>query len=114
MAPATHPPGVQISQKLLDSRLIAYRVVIGEKSPLHSLTDSRTGFWVNSQYVHPKHPPDEEYRDDGPRDLNYPVASGLRLPKIEHGANASRWDTFAITLTTLPVLNIACSSFIRL
>jgi hypothetical protein len=41
---------------------------------------------VRSQYVHPEHPPDKEYRDDGPRDVNYPVARGFRLPKIEHGA----------------------------
>ena len=39
---------------------------------------------MHSQYVHPKHPPDKEYRDDGPRDVNYPVASCFRLPKIEH------------------------------
>jgi hypothetical protein len=41
---------------------------------------------VRSQYVHPKHPPDKEYRDDDPRDVNYPVASCLRFPKIEHAA----------------------------
>ncbi len=39
---------------------------------------------MHSQYVHPKHPPNKEYRDDGPRYVNYPVASCFRLPKIEH------------------------------
>jgi hypothetical protein len=29
---------------------------------------------VHSQYIHPKHPPDKEYRDDGSRDVNDPVA----------------------------------------
>jgi hypothetical protein len=43
-------------------------------------------FLVHSQYVHPKHPPDKEYRDDGPRDVNYPVARCFRFPKIEHAA----------------------------
>jgi hypothetical protein len=41
---------------------------------------------VHSQYVHPKHPPDKEYRDDGPRDMNDPVASCFRFAKIEHAA----------------------------
>lgn len=41
---------------------------------------------MHLQYVHPKHPPDKEYRKDGPRDVNYPVASCLRLSKIEHAA----------------------------
>jgi hypothetical protein len=41
---------------------------------------------LRSQYVHPKHPPDKEYRDDGPRDMNDPVASCFRFPKIEHAA----------------------------
>jgi hypothetical protein len=41
---------------------------------------------VHSQYVHPKHPPDKEYRDDGPRDMNDPVASRFRFAKIEHTA----------------------------
>ena len=41
---------------------------------------------MHSQYVHPKHPPDKEYHDDGPRDVNYPVASCFRSPEIEHGA----------------------------
>ena len=39
-----------------------------------------------SQYVYSKHPPDKEYRDDGPRDVNYPVANCFRFPKIEHAA----------------------------
>jgi hypothetical protein len=41
---------------------------------------------VYSQHVHPKQPPDKEYRDDGPRDVNYPVARCFRFPKIEHTA----------------------------
>ncbi len=41
---------------------------------------------MHSQYVHPKHPPDKEYREDGPRYVNYPVASCFRFPKIEHAA----------------------------
>ena len=41
---------------------------------------------MHSQYVHSKHPPDEENRDDGPRDVNYPVASCFRFSKIEHAA----------------------------
>jgi hypothetical protein len=41
---------------------------------------------VHSQYVHPQHPPDKEYRDDGPRDVNYPVAGCFRFSEIEHTA----------------------------
>jgi len=41
---------------------------------------------VRSQYVRPKHPPDKEYRDDGTRDVNDPVASGFRFAEIEHAA----------------------------
>jgi hypothetical protein len=41
---------------------------------------------VRSQDVHSKHPPDEEYRDDSPRDVNDPVANCFRLAKIEHAA----------------------------
>jgi hypothetical protein len=33
---------------------------------------------LRSQYVHPKHPPDKEYRDDGSRDVHDPVASCFR------------------------------------
>jgi hypothetical protein len=39
---------------------------------------------VHSQYVHPKHPPDKEYGDNGPREVNYPVARRFRLAEIEH------------------------------
>lgn len=38
------------------------------------------------QYEHPKHPPNKKQRNDGPRDVNYPVASCFRFPKIKHGA----------------------------
>ena len=41
---------------------------------------------MHSQYVYPKHPPDKEYRDDRPRDVNCPVASCFRFSKIEHAA----------------------------
>ena len=41
---------------------------------------------MHSQYVHPKHPPDKEYREDSPCYVNYPVASCFRFPKIEHAA----------------------------
>jgi hypothetical protein len=41
---------------------------------------------VHSQYVRSKHPPDKEYCDDGPCDVNYPVASCFRFAKIEHAA----------------------------
>jgi hypothetical protein len=41
---------------------------------------------VRSEYVHPKHPPDKEYSDDGARDVNCPVTSCFRCPKIEHVA----------------------------
>jgi hypothetical protein len=41
---------------------------------------------MHSQYVHPQHPPDNEYRDDGPRDVNDPVASCSRFSEIEHAA----------------------------
>jgi hypothetical protein len=39
-----------------------------------------------SQYVHPKHPPHQKYRDDGPGDVNDPVTSRFRFSKIEHAA----------------------------
>lgn len=38
------------------------------------------------QDEHPKHPPDQEERDDGSGDVDDPVARGLRFPKIEHSA----------------------------
>jgi hypothetical protein len=42
---------------------------------------------VHSQHVHPKHPPDKEYRDDGRRDVNYPVAKCFRFTKLNmHGS----------------------------
>jgi hypothetical protein len=41
---------------------------------------------VRSEHVHPKHPPDKEYRNDGPRNVSYPVASCFRFSKIEHAA----------------------------
>ena len=51
-----------------------------------ALIDDAGGFCAHSQHVHPKHPPDEEYRDDGSRDVNYPVARCFRFPKIKHGS----------------------------
>ena len=45
------------------------------------------------QHIHPKQPPDQEYRDHGTDYVNYPVASCFRLPKIEHAAMvAGRWQ----------------------
>jgi hypothetical protein len=41
---------------------------------------------VHSEYVHPKHPPDKEYCDDGARDVNDPVGGGLRFAEVEHWA----------------------------
>ena len=38
------------------------------------------------QDVHPYHPPDKEYRDDGPGNVNDPVAGCFRFSKIEHSA----------------------------
>jgi len=58
---------------------------------------------VDSQYVHPKHPPDKEYHDDGPRDVNYPVASCFRFPKIDHAAMvAGRAGGLISRLRSLP------------
>jgi hypothetical protein len=54
-----------------------------------------------SQYVHPKHPPDQEKRDNGPRNMNYPVARCFRFSKIEHCgmvAGTSRSRSIALTL----------------
>ena len=41
---------------------------------------------MHSYYEHPKHPPNKEYRDDGCRDVNDPVARCFRFPKIKHSA----------------------------
>jgi len=45
----------------------------------------------HSQHVDPKHPPDEEYRDDGSRDMNDPVARCFRFSEIEHAAMVAAW-----------------------
>jgi hypothetical protein len=42
------------------------------------------------QHVEPQHPPDEEQRDDGTRDMNDPVANCFRLAEIEHGGIVAR------------------------
>src|SRR5580700_2623543 len=47
-----------------------------------SLTPAR----LYLQNVQPKHPPDKEYRDNRPCDVNDPVASCFRLPEVEHAA----------------------------
>ncbi len=44
------------------------------------------GFGAHSQDVHSKHPPDKEYGDDGPSDVDYPVANGFRFSEIKHAA----------------------------
>jgi len=41
---------------------------------------------MHSEYVDAKHPPDKEKRNNGSRDVNYPVASRFRFTKIEHAA----------------------------
>jgi hypothetical protein len=59
------------------------------------------GFECISQHVHPEHPPNEEYRDDGPCDVNCPVARCFRFPKIEHAAMVAgprTWRNFADSL----------------
>ena len=43
------------------------------------------GAWVCLEYVHPEHPPDEEYCDDSSRDVDDPVAGSLRFAEVEHG-----------------------------
>ena len=54
---------------------------------MESITLNTGGrIWLLSQYVYSKHPPDEEYRDDSPCDVNYPIASCFRFPKVEHAA----------------------------
>jgi hypothetical protein len=40
----------------------------------------------DSEYVHPQHPPDEEYRNDASHDVNNPVASCFRFSEVEHAA----------------------------
>jgi hypothetical protein len=70
--------------------------MVGDKSPLHSLTSP--GVLVDSQYEHPKHPPDKEYRHDGPGDVNYPVASRFWFPKIEHAAMLAGWPYILTSL----------------
>jgi hypothetical protein len=42
------------------------------------------------QHVEPQHPPDEEQRDNGTRDMNDPVANCFRLAEIEHGGIVAR------------------------
>jgi hypothetical protein len=52
-----------------------------------ALTEPAGGFLErHSQYVHPKHPPDKQNRDECPRDVNDPIASGFGFPKTEHAA----------------------------
>lgn len=38
----------------------------------------------HSQDIHPQHPPNKEDRDDGARDVYYPIASCFGFAKIEH------------------------------
>jgi hypothetical protein len=71
------------SQNLKTKRETDSLTLTVEISRWHSLATAER-FWVHSQHVHPKHPPDKEYRDDRPRDVNYPVAGCFGFPKIEH------------------------------
>ncbi len=72
----------------------------------------------NSQYVHPKHPPDKEDRDDGPRDVNHPVASSLRFSKIEHAAMVAGprelWRGIAVALIDPMLAGFECNRLARL
>jgi hypothetical protein len=54
-----------------------------------ALIDDAGGFCAHSQHVHPKHPPDKEYSDDGTRDVHDPVARSFRFPKVEHLAQVA-------------------------
>ena len=73
---------------------------------------------MHSQYVHSKHPPDEEYRDDGPRDVNYPVASCFRFSKIEHAAMVAGprelWRGIAVALIDPMLAGFECNRLARL
>jgi hypothetical protein len=61
-----------------------------------------------SQYVHTQHPPDKVYRDNSSGDVNYPVASGFRLSKIEHAAMVAGCAQLAISTDyTLHALRLA-------
>jgi hypothetical protein len=43
-----------------------------------------------SENENAQHPPYEEQRDDGTRDMNDPVANRFRIAKIEHGCMVAR------------------------
>ena len=58
---------------------------VGEKSRF-TLIAAKLQDWVYSQDVHPQHPPHEKQGNDGPHDVNYPVANRFRFSKIEHAA----------------------------
>ena len=38
------------------------------------------------EHIESKHPPDKEYCDNCPRDVNYPITNCFRFAEIEHGA----------------------------
>jgi hypothetical protein len=63
------PCGVEAATQVVSSKMLV------EPAASHAL-----GF----SHLHPQHPPDREYRDDGSQDVNYPVASSFRFSKIEH------------------------------
>src|SRR5690348_14781207 len=48
------------------------------------------------QHVRAKHKPDKEQSDDGPGDVNDPIACGFRLAKVEHGAMLAGVDATAV------------------
>jgi hypothetical protein len=59
------------------------------------------------QHIDSQHPPDKEYRNNCPRNMDDPVATCFRIAKIEHdeivarGANKapiSDWRNIVITL----------------
>ena len=69
---------------LLHPFVQGHGVAVEEGCRSTPLMDHAGGVSTALQYVHPKHPPDKEYCDDGSRDVNDPVASCFRFSKIEH------------------------------
>jgi hypothetical protein len=42
------------------------------------------------EHVNPQHPPDKQYRDDRPSDMDDPVADRFRFAEIEHDGIVAR------------------------
>ena len=67
------------------------------------------------QHIESQHPPNKEYRNDCPRNMDYPVATRFRTAQIEHDGIVARgsnkaaigsWRKIPITLKT-PFLGLA-------